>query len=133
MLERFLILVTNPVRLGHFILEHGRKALNGDAVLARGCAARAAPCDRVAGQRGALALQQVGQGNAKRQGALVDKGKRQIDRARFIVQIHFRHNVGLSGHLVHRIAENAAQFADALRHLQQFSGRRRLFHQKIPP
>ena len=88
------------------------QVLDADAALAGGGDAAILAGNGVVGQMGAVAFQQVGQLNAKRQCALMDERKGQINIAGFIFHIGLFIHLSTDGHFLGRVAHDIAHLSD---------------------
>ena len=125
------IFVLHPVGLGQLVAEHGRKILDGDAVLLGGGQALAPARDGVVGQVGAVTLQQLGHLNAEGLGALVNNGEGKIHASAFILHVGLLVQTGILCHFSDRQAQNLAHVADAQRDLLKLG--ERIVHVPVLP
>ena len=114
------VFIGNPVGRAQLLAEHRRQILDHDAVLLRRDGALAAPGDGIAGELRAVALKQVSQLNAEGQSALMNKGKGQVARALFILQVYIHRHVRPLGHLGAGVADNLSHLPDPAGKLVQF-------------
>ena len=121
-LQLRVIFVSTPIRSCQLVLEHGGHVLDGDAVLRGGDGALAAAGDGVAGEAGAVALQQLRQLHAENQGALVHEGEGQVNGPGLIFQIALFGNVQQFCHGGGGIADDLPHLPDALGNIHQLAG-----------
>ena len=128
------ILVSHKIRLGNLSLEQRRERTNFKPRLLRGDLAHALAGDGVACQAGGLALHQVGDFNAKLEGAFMDEREREIRLAFLVQAVHFRRHLGALRHFLLRVPGDFSQLADSSRHLVDFAaGRTERLHDTHPP
>ena len=116
-----IVVVGHIVRLRQLVAEKGGQVADLDARLPGGLLALAPAGDGVAGEVGAVALQQVGDADAEGQGTLVDKGKGQVHRTCLVGPVFLGGGVGPAGHLRLGKAADAPHFSDAESNLHQLS------------
>ena len=126
-----VIFVGAPVRRGHLVLEHGSHVLNGDAVLGGGDGALASAGNVIAGQAGAVALQQLGQFHAEGHGTLVHKGKGQVLFPGLILNILIFGNVQKLRHGGGGVTDDLAHLADTLGNAHQLIHTGLTCHRKL--
>ncbi len=127
-LLRFRIVVPHPVRLGDLVAEHRSEAVDFNAFLLGGGLALAFPRHRVGREARAVAFQQIGNADAERERALMDKRKRKIRSARFIRRVLGNGNVGFFRHLLAGKAGDFPHFANPVRNLQELRVQFYRFH-----
>ena len=108
----FGVFIPDPVGLRDFILELGRQVGDGDAFLPGGGFALAAAGDRIGGQEGVMAFQQLGQLHVEGLGGFIDKGERHIRPAGFILFVLFEGHVRFFGHFLCGPAHDFPHFPD---------------------
>ena len=109
-LQLLRILIGDPVGSCQLLAKHRCHILNGNAVLAGSHQTFSPAGYSIAGQLGAVSLQQVGDFQAKDLGTLVHKGKGQIDRACLIGAVDFLRDLCQVGHFLHTVTQNLAHF-----------------------
>ena len=127
------IAVGDPEGLGDLLAEQRRQVADLDALLAGGDGGLALAGDGVGAQVGAAALDQVGDVHAEDAGAVVDEGEGQVGLAGLVVHVGFHVQLGLLGHVDHRIARDLAQGLDSGADLVEHAGHLSRVHGKSPP
>ena len=126
-----VVFVGTPIRSRQLVLEHGRHVLDGDAVLGGGDGALAAAGDGVAGQPGAVALQQLRQLHAEDQRALVHEGEGQVHGAGLILQIQLLRHLQKLCHGGGGVADDLPHLPDTLCNIHQLVDRSLTFHHSL--
>ena len=114
-----VVVVDHVVGLRQLVAEQWGQVADLDALLRGGALPLSLAGDSVAGEVGAVALQQVGDADAEGQGALVDEGEGQVRQPRLEGAVLGQRGVRQLGHLHLGVAGDLPHLLDAACHLCQ--------------
>ena len=117
---------------GSLVLEQGGHVQVFEALAPGDGQAVSLAVDRIAGQGGGHALDQIGGVNAEALGALVDEGEAEVLLPGLALLILLFGDTGALGHFLFRKAGDLPHGADALRHLCQLRFQICFFHGSAP-
>ena len=121
-LKFLIIFISNIVGGSQLPAEHGSHVLDGDAILAGGGQTLALTGDGVTGQLCAVAFQKNGNFNAKSLGALVHKGKGQVNCTGFIQLVGIQRNLGHFCQFLLAEAQNLTHLPNSGSNIHQLGG-----------